>query len=307
MSRRLHILVDSVSYVRNEVYQHQLHRVLNANYDCVYHEIDKLNDIHIGSDDIVFSTLKIRTLRAHVDWIAWAIGDSPIIVQDYDPWVSYEDSSQYKGTYELIGSKLDVTFFVPHLEWSKFIASKGHRCVTSKIGMLPLYCDETPWENRTIRVEFRGSSYPSRNAGMQRLFDAGFPQCWTRGTISPYTSFLKNLSTVKVWAHSESEPIIVDGQPLCRNWLWPKAIEVLSRGCFLIRDYHPEAENYVKDIPTVFLFKSEQEAPTLLEQIESMSDSERNDRIRAAVDHVRNASYYQVISNRLSEWWDNHE
>ena len=91
--RRLHILVDSIQYVRNEVYQHQLHKVLNANYECVYHEIDKLDDISIASDDIVFSALKIRTLRSHVDWIAWAIKDSRIIIQDYDPWVSYEDGS----------------------------------------------------------------------------------------------------------------------------------------------------------------------------------------------------------------------
>jgi hypothetical protein len=142
---------------------------------------------------------------------------------------------------------------------------------------------------------------------MQRLFNAGFPHCWSKNTISPYSSFLENLSKVRVWAQSETEPIIVDGQAMCRNWLWPKAIEVLSRGCFLIRDYQPEAENYTKNMPTVFLFKSESEAITLLEQIESMTDAERNDRIRTTVDQVRKASYYQVISDRLQEWWDNHE
>lgn len=307
MTRRLHILVDSVAYVKQEVYQHQLHKVLNSDYDCVYHEIGKLDDIDIGTDDIVFSALKIRTLKMHVDWVAWAINDSRIIVQDYDPWVSYEDGSQYKGTYELVSSKLNATFFVPHREWATAISGRGHKCVTAKIGMLPSYCDATPWENRKIRTEFRGSTYPSRVAGMTRLSSAGFPDCWVKGTVNPYSNFLKNLSNVRVWAHSESEPIVVDGVPICRNWLWPKAIEVLSRGCFLIRDYQPEAENYVKDMPTVFLFKDESEAPALLDMIESMSDKERNERITETVDQVRKASYYQVISSNLQEWWDSHE
>jgi hypothetical protein len=108
--RKLHLLVDSVDYVRKEVYQHQLHRVLNSNYECVYHEIGSLDDVSLGKDDIVMSALKIRTLKMNLDWVAWAIGDSPIIIQDYDPWVSYEDGSQYKGTYELAATKLNATF-----------------------------------------------------------------------------------------------------------------------------------------------------------------------------------------------------
>jgi hypothetical protein len=139
---------------------------------------------------------------------------------------------------------------------------------------------------------------------MNRLFATGFPDCWVKGTINPYSNFLKHLSTVKVWAHSETEPLIVDGNTVCRNWLWPKAIEVLSRGCFLIRDYHPEAENYVKDMPTVFMYKDENEANSLLEKIESMTDAERNDRMQTTVDQIRAASYYQVISDRLQDWWE---
>jgi hypothetical protein len=306
MKRKLHIFVDSISYVKNEVYQHQLHSVLNEDYDCFYYEIDNISQFKLNSEDIVFSALKIRTLRSKLEKLSQILNGTHILVQDYDPWVSYEDSSQYKGTYELIASKLDVTFFVPHLEWSKFIISKGHRCVTSKIGMLPTYCDDTPWENRSINLEFRGSKYPSRNLGMQRLFDSGFPNCWTQGIIKPYQVFLNHLSNVKIWAHSESQPIIIDGKKICRNWIWPKAIEVLSRGCFLIRDYQPEAENYVKDMPTVFLFKREDEAISLLENIEKMSNSEKNDRIRSTVNQIKKESYYQVISHNIEKWWDNH-
>jgi hypothetical protein len=304
VKRRLHILVDSVNYVKNEVYQHQLHRVLNAEHDCVYHEIGSLSKINIQPSDLVFSALKIRTLKAQLSRVEQALNRNHLIVQDYDPWVSYEDGSPHKGTYETIASKLNVTFFVPHSEWSKFIQSRGHKCVTSKIGMLPEYCDANPWTNRNIRVEFRGSSYPSRRAGISRLINAGFPDCWNKNNISPYDAFLRHLSTVRVWAQSETEPLIVDGKAMCRNWLWPKAIEVLSRGCFLVRDEQPEAENYTKDMPTVFLFKDETEALGLLEQIEAMSDAEKNERIQATVDMVQNARYYQVISEKIGEWYD---
>jgi hypothetical protein len=39
---KIHLLVDSINYIENEPYQHQLNKVLNQNYECIYHEIGDL-------------------------------------------------------------------------------------------------------------------------------------------------------------------------------------------------------------------------------------------------------------------------
>src|SRR5260221_6643472 len=153
MKQKLHAIVDSVDYVNKEVYQHQLHKKLRERFDVSYHEISSLDKIVVNDDEILFSALKIRTLRAKLDLVQRCIGDKHIIVQDYDPWVSFDDTSQYKGTYELVSDKLNVTYFVPSVEWSRFVIASGHKCVTSKIGMLPEYCEASTWESRTTSVE----------------------------------------------------------------------------------------------------------------------------------------------------------
>jgi len=300
---KIHLLVDSINYIENEPYQHQLNKVLNQNYECIYHEIGDLTK-QINKNEIILSLLKIRSTKKHIDWIVSLVGDTHIIVNDYDPWVSFEDGSIHKGTYEFISSKLNATFFVPSIEWTKIIKSKGLRCVSSKIGMLSDYCDTTPWEKRINQVEFRGAHYSCRDIAMKKLFDTGFPMCWKAGKIAPYHFFLERLSTIQVWAQSETEPIFVDGNPICRNWLWPKAIEVLSRGCFLIRDKQPEAENYVKNMPTVFLFEKETEALDLLNKINSLSNKEKNERIKETINYIQNELYYQVICDNLTFWWN---
>lgn len=307
MKRKLHILVDSLSYVQSEIYQHQLHRILVNDYDCVYHEINSLNKLTIESSDIVFSALKLRTLYRNSSLVAKSIGDARIIVQDYDPWVSFEDDSQFKGAYFDISKNVNALFFVPSFEWANLITKKGLKCVASKIGMLPSYCDNTSWENRKIELEFRGAHYPSRDKAMERLFQSEFPYCWKKGTISPYQDFLKHLSNIKIWAFSDSEKIVVDGETISKNALWPKCMEILSRGCFLIRDWQPEAENYVKDIPTAFTFKDEKDALSNLRWIQNMPDDILNDYILDSVNKIRKENCYKVISDKLQEWYEINE
>jgi len=307
MKRKLHILVDSVSYIQNEVYQHQLHRNLVKDYNCIYHEIGSLDRFLIESGDVVFSALKLRTLLRHIDRVAQTIGNTKIIVQDYDPWVSFEDASPYKGAYHAISSKINAIFFVPSFEWMKLIRLAGFRCETSKIGMLPEYCDKTAWENRSIQIEFRGSHYPSRDIAMEKIFNVGFPNCWQNGVISPYPRFLEHLSNIRIWAFSDAELISVDGNMISKNALWPKCIEVLARGCFLIRDWQPEAENYVHDIPTAFMFKDDLSSIGALQWIQNHPYDYLNDLISHSINQIQNENYYQVISDRLQEWYDAHE
>jgi hypothetical protein len=302
--RRLHAIVDSVSYVTSEVYQHQLHEELTRLYEVSYHELSSLGKIYIDPGDVVFSALKLRSVKSHLNRISAAVGNNLIIVQDYDPWVSFEDGSPYKGAYTTIQNHLNAKFFVPSKNWCDLISRRNITCRYHPIGMAPRYCTANPWENRDVRLEFRGSSYPSREAGMHRLVAGGLPDPWVRKPIKPYSSFLEHLTRVRVWAHNENETIIVDGEHICRNWLWPKAIEVLSRGCFLIRDWQPESENYVSMMPTARLYRHEAQANDLLLEIESLEPRVRNEMILETVEQVRRADYYRNLSLKIAEWYD---
>jgi hypothetical protein len=305
---KLLIIVDTKTYVFGEIYQHQLHKALNATHECTYAEIGNLDPKLLEHHyDAVFSCLKIRTLIGRIDEVKRFLGPTRVIVQDYDPWVILADDAPYKGGYHRINDALNVAaFFIPHKFWSDVMRNRhGFNVVTRPIGVMPEYCDATPWEQRTVRTDFRGSPRPYRERAFQKLIEAGAPVKWDRNLIQPYDRFLKHLSTVRIWVQSESEPVYLDGIPYQRNCLWPKAIEVLSRGCFLVRDHQPEAGYYgITSMPSAFLFHDEHEVVGIIDGIESMDATERNDCMRETVAMIKNTDYYRVISDELVGWYN---
>lgn len=307
MANRILLIIDDRSYAFSEIYQHQLHEVLRQNHECSYVELNKIEGFRWKHEyDVIFSAVRIRNLIRQVDRVARFLDGRPIIVQDYDPWTILADDAPFAGGYHMLNDKLNVqAFFVPNRFWTSVMDRQGLPTRCLPIGMLARYCDATSWQNRSIRTDFRGSHYPVREAAFQRLLNAGTPVTWGNEIIKPYSRFLEHLSNIRTWVQSETEPIHVNGEPVSRNWLWPKAIEVLSRGCFLVRDRQDEAEFYEIDrIPTAFLFETETEAPALITRIEAMSDSEKNDRINEAVNFIRNRRYYERISASLKGWYD---
>jgi len=299
--KRIHLFVDSYDYVMNEPFQHQQHKAFQRHFECLYHALPFSEQIDFRDNDILFCALRMRNADKYSHVLRNVVGDRPIYVQDHDPWCGFDDDSIHKGYYSRVGAVLNATFFVPYRFWADQIRSLGLKAVSSPIGVIPEYCDATPWEQRTIDLEFRGSLYPVRERATKRLLGAGFPACQVFEPIRPYSSWLNHLSTVRVWAHNEDEPILIDGRPFCRNWIWPKAIEVLSRGCFLIRDYHEASEEYVKDVPTAFLYHDVNDAVKMLHQIQAMSLEEKNERIQTAVNMVRGAVYYDVVCRKLEQ------
>lgn len=300
---KLLILVDTRQYAFSEIYQHQLHEVLKKKHDCTYVQIDEFDKIR-EDYDLIFCALRIRSTISHVKKLARYLDGREVIVQDYDPWVALADDGQYRGGYDVIQDNLNLKrLFIPNRFWSRVAEKKGIKTVVERIGMLPRYCDTNSWENRSTETDFRGSYRDYREKAFNRLIKAGVPVTWNKDFISPYAKFLDHLSNVKIWIQSDNEPTFVDGVSCERNALWPKAIEVLSRGCFLIRDYQEEAEYYeVTNMPTAFLFKDESEILDKINKINNMSVSEKNDRIKETVQMIRKANYYEKIADVMKDW-----
>ena len=244
---KLLVLVDTLQYVNNEIYQQHLHPLLRQAHDCLYLE---LNDLRHARNyaiyfDHVFSALKLRTLYKNVELVNHVTGHTSITVQDYDPWVSYEDGSPYKGAYEVIADKLNVkNFMVSSVEWANYVKSQGIPAFAVQLGVSSNMCKFTPWEDRKLDVEFRGSFREYRQRNFDRLTQLGLRDVWKREFINPYSAFLEYLDNLRVWVQFEGEPIVVNGQPREFNGLWPKAIEILARGCFLVRNRQAEATHY---------------------------------------------------------------
>lgn len=304
MKKKLTILTNGDAYLTSDPYQSQLHGRLRREHDCQYVTLDEIGHVR-PANDAVFVALRFRNVVSNSRAIDRWLDGRHAVVQDYDPWVFLEDVSVHRGGYERVANDIkNVSFAVPNVYWSSIIEKRTNRRVhTFQLGMSPELCDATPWDKRTHRLEFLGAAYPIRVSCFEKLTKY-IPVVWNRTKIAPYSEFLSHISALRVWAQDESAPIIVDGVSHVRNWLWPKAIEIISRGCFLIRDRHDEAMNYgLSEVPTVFLYDDVSETPEMLDKIESMASSERGDRIEQAVAWVKQRDFYGSICRQMNDWW----
>jgi hypothetical protein len=298
---KLLVLIDSVQYVNGEIYQQHLHPVLQKMHDCTYVELNNTQSIFHDYDHVL-SALKLRTLYANVDRVKQLIGTSSITVQDYDPWVSFEDGSHYKGAYDVISSRLNVkNFMLSSVEWSNVVKSRGLPAFGVQLGVSQETCKFTPWEERKLDVEFRGSWRESRQRNFDRLTQLGINDVWKRDFVNPYSAFLRYLDDLRVWVQFEGEPTIVDKQPIEYNALWPKAIEILSRGCFLVRNRQTEALHYkIDELPTACLVDDVEEMPSKIEWIKKLDPNVRNKMIAGTVEILKQRRYYEIIVEELT-------
>lgn len=299
MRKKILILVDSISYVNSEIYQQHLHPILRRKHDCTYLELGSLKELELSNFDVIFIALKLRTLVSNLEKVKAIVKDYPVIVQDYDPWVSFVDDSPYKGSYQKIYETLNVKkFVVSSNQWANFISQKSMQAVAIKLGVSSEMCHANPWENRKLEMEFRGSYRVYREKNFKRLENLGLVNIWKREFIKPYNKFLDYLSDLKIWLHFEDEPAIVDNVPMEYNFLWPKSLEILSQGCFLVRNKQTEASFYdIDKIPHAFLFNNLEDLPKLLDDIKAMPIKEKNERMLEGVEFIKNSEYYTKAVN----------
>lgn len=301
---KLLVIVDDLRYALNEIYQGQLWKraMQRDDLDVTFCEFCQLYEF-IGRTqlfDSVYVALRVRNTIKHSHLLGSIVVNDNVIVQDYDPWCNFIDGNPWKNGYQTIVNHLNVKrFFVSSGCWCDRLNDLGYPAEHVKLGMLNQLINNVDHSLRRNSVEFRGSRHPTRVMGHESLVKAGISVQWLE-PVKPYASFLNDLDRLFCWSHNESEPLIVDNEPVCSNWVWPKGLEVLHRGCFLFRDLQPEAERYdISSLPTAFLFQDLNEAVMMYDRLMSMSMNERNERMNSTISTLRNVDYYGDILNQI--------
>ncbi len=302
---KLLVLIDSHEYAFNEIYQSQLWERIKTrdDVDVSYITLDHVRqNVQINTDDFdrVYIALKVRNTIINSELIGKFFKEKEVIVQDYDPWCNHTDDSPWKNGYKKIQRSMDVKgFFISSGQWTALLNSQNIPAVHIKLGMLNRHLSNNSHQNRRNSIEFRGARHQTRVKGYERLLRANVPIQWLT-TIKPYKAFLDDLSSLGTWCHDESEPLIVDGKNVCSNWVWPKSLEALHRGCFLLREHQPESSDYgIDKLSTAFLYESYEEAKKMSDTILSMSNKEKDERMNETVSVLSKIDYYGDIIDRI--------
>jgi hypothetical protein len=299
---RIAYLVDSVDYVRGNCFQHQLYATMRdvANVEIV--ELQHLLSRKTKFDGIV-SVLKQRTLFNNINKLRPIIGDTPLVIYDQDPWESFIDSSQYKDAYFHFTQAFNVTAIAVTTKfWADHLRKVGLPGVFVKMWMLQKYCDVgTPFINRTIDVAFIGRLHPYRKRLFDELTHQGINVTYIPGTFK-YNDFLRLLSNVRIFVHSEDSSIMVDGETFNLNvGLWIKDIEAAARGAFSIRNNAEGADTYVDGIDTIRLFDDVHDVCSMIDDIHKMDETYRQTLLNTTVSKIKNANYWPNTATILIE------
>lgn len=300
---KLNVLIDTHDYILNNCYQHQLFKVLKDNFE--------VNPITIGEikngnsrleDGDTLSCLKLRTLDSNLREVQTFLKDRSVKVYEQDPWEAFKDDSPYKGSYQRIFSSLNVSSFLNTSRWwSNYINKTGVTSTFVRMGVLPEYCNEKLWEARNVEFGFCGQLHPHR----KRFFDK-LSSCGIQVTILPttnYRDYLKNLSSVKVYIHSEEVDWIVDGNRLNANALWIKDVEACAQGCAAIRNVDEDIDAYGtgEDIPNKLGYTSIEDAVEKIKQVMQTSPEVMNARIEKSASYIKaNLNWQDVITTLKS-------
>lgn len=298
MKKVIH-LVDSLQYVQENCFQHQL---LKALHDLTHVNVQtiSLNDLsaqQLGDDVIgVVSCLKQRTLYANITKLKNVLGDLPFVAYDQDPWHAYMDGSQFVGTYELLATNLNLKFVaVTTSWWAKYLEKRGIPASFVRMWVLPEYCQSSNFEERSVDLGFKGTVHGYRKTLFDSLAKTG-NNVQVVGGGKSYNEFLSSLSTMKVFIHHEDLDIRINStvETNLSQGLWIKDIEAAARGCFSIRNRGKDDRSYmIHKLPTVKLYDSFEEIPAILADIRGMDPVVRQKTIDQTVEFIRGAAVWQ--------------
>lgn len=303
MTRKIIQLVDSNEYIQTNCFQHQLSKSLHEACDLTVIEIGSiLRGDQMPEADGVVSCLKQRSVLRHIHATSVWLKGRPVVVYDQDPWHSYMDDSEYKGSYNRIMLALNVkTFALTTKWWVDLLHERGLPSTFVKMGLLPEYCNPTtPYEQRTNVAGFVGSVHPRRKQLLDVIDAAGIQTDVLATNSLGYASFLGELSKLRCFVHNEDMPIAIDGQR--HNFstgMWVKDIEAASQGCFSIRNKGEGSETYLDGIETVELYDSMDEVPHIIKRIEAMDPVQRQLMIDRSVRLIRSQDAWKATAQTL--------
>lgn len=242
-------LVDDITYVQGNCFQHQLLDGLRR--ACSLTTIGLREALQMGAlpdADIIISCLKLRTLDKKLQDVSRLLMGQRTVIYDQDPWESFKIDGACNGAYSRIVDSLHVGFFATTTyAWEVRLQRLGFPARYVRMGMLSRYCcPSPPWEKRDIDVGFVGQVHPYR----ARLFD-GLQRAGVNVQIvhgGDYSTYLSVLSRIKVFVHREAGEYDVNGEGVqYAEGLWAKDVEAITRGCISVRNWHPDAIHHMPD------------------------------------------------------------
>ncbi len=298
--RALH-LVDSLAYAEANCFQHQLMAALKE----VGRQVDTvgLDDLRSADGyDRVICCLKQRTLCRQLDRVAAAIGRTPVVVYDQDPWEAFRDGSPFKGTYERAAARLNVlSFAVTTKRWADLVVERGLPSTFVRMWVQQRYVSGGPaYLDRPVEVGFVGALHPYRKQLFEQLEQMGTKVTVFTGSSLPYPQFMEALSRIRVFIHCEDAPVVVDGkEENLKDGLWIKDVEAAGRGCFSIRNAGAGQDTYCTGIDTVLTYADAREVPELLRALTNMDPLERQATIDRSVGYIQWANRWHETALAL--------
>jgi len=295
-------LVDSLEYARSNCFAHQLHSCLHATPGVMTLALDEL-PTQRGFDGVV-CRLRQRTLHRVVDRLASALGDTPLVIYDQDPWEAFRTGSPYRGTYERACELLNVkAIAVTTVAWADLIARRGMPGTFVRMGIMPRYCSSAPAHvDRCIDVGFVGSVHPHRARLFSQLEGMGIHPHIIAGNGLSYPNYLNVLSTMRIFVHSEDHPVDVGNERMnLSDGLWVKDVEAAARGCFTVRNEGRGSEPYYAGLETVRCYTTPADVPAIIEGIQRIDPEQRQGCIDRTVSNIRASDAWRETATRLVE------
>lgn len=299
-------IVDSMSYIQDNCYQHQLSRELDSRFDVTYvpiREVDRVRSL----PGIVMSRLKLRTLDRTLKSVQAALSDRPVFVYEQDPWESFIVSSPHFGSYKRINDSLNVVSFLNTSSWwSEQVRALGIRSRFVQMWIDPSYCrDPIPWAKRKKNVVFCGTMYPRR----QKFFDA-LERAGTKVEIVKsgfgYRSYLDLVADCKMMIRSERvewDVELASGRVMLNDphALWIRDVECASQGCFSSREHDDEyvAWNLSRIFNVTPFVGSVDEAREVIDLVLSLPADDADAIVQASVASVKTAPGWSTVSEAL--------
>lgn len=300
--KRIIDLVDDLEYATTNCFVHQLTR-----YTSRIPGVETVPWLALHSrprPDGIVCRLKQRTLHRVMPQLLEYARDLPIVIFDQDPWNAFMDDSPYKGVYYRALECLNVkAIAVTTQSWVDFMKERGMPAVFASMWIDPEYCEVGPgYTDRSIRVGFVGSVHGYRKKLFDRLDDLEVQVNVQSGNALPYRDYLRSLSNIRVYIHSEDAPLSVDGQPMnLKDGLWMRDVEVAARGCFSIRNKGVGSESYWRGVETVMTYDEPEQVPELLSAIDKMDAWERQAAINRTVEYIKRSNRWQETAKLLVE------
>lgn len=303
MRKNVLVLVDSIQYVQNNCFQHQLISELKNQHNVVLVSLEQIlgNKLE-GSVDVIVSCLKLRTLYRNARLVSQYLGDKPIVMYEQDPRESFKDGGAFKGAYHEIRKHMNVKLHAVTTQWwADHINAQGMPCVFVPMWVLPEYCDPGPrFVTRDTPVGFIGTVHKQRFELFEHLRRSGVTVDVSAGSVLGYRDFLGALSNIQIFVHNEDISITIDGIPSNIGGFWIKDVEAASRGCFSIRNRPSGSETYLAGIDTVRLYDTMDEVPDIIHSIMSINPEDRQHMIDETVDYIRDANKWKEAVEKMT-------